>query len=49
MELVTYDDHMILEERVGGNVVLTDLGGRPIPIVRHPMGDVTEWADYDSQ
>ena len=40
MELVTYDDHMIIEEQLGGKVVITDLVGRLIPIVRHPMGDV---------
>lgn len=47
--LVTYDDHMTLEERAGGNVQKTDLVGRLIPIVRHPMSDVTAWKTYNSQ
>ncbi len=49
MGLATYDDHMIMEERVGGNVVIIDLVGRLIPIVRHPIGDVDGWTNYNSQ
>lgn len=49
IELVTYDDQRIMEERLGGNVVIADWVGRLIPIVRHPMGDVARWTDYNSQ
>ncbi len=48
MELVTYDDHVIMEEGVGGNLVITNLVGL-IPIIRYAMGRVAGWADYKSR
>ena len=48
ISLVTYDDHMTMEERAGVNILKTDLIGRLIPIIRHPMGDGAAWTDHNS-
>lgn len=49
MELVADTGDLITSEGVKGNVVITNLTRRLMPIIRYPMGDVAEWVDYDSR
>ena len=49
MELVTYDDLVVIEEGAGGNVVFTNLIRRLIRMIRLAMGHVAGWTDYNSQ
>ena len=46
MELVTDTGDLITAEGVKGNVVITNLFRRLMPIIRYPMGDAAEWVDY---
>ena len=48
MELVTDTGDLITAEGVKGNVVITNLNRRLMPIIRYPMGDAAEWIDYSS-
>lgn len=43
MELLTDTGDLITEEGVKGNVVITNLIRRLMPIIRYPMGDAAEW------
>ena len=49
MELVTDTGDLIATEGVKGNVVITNLNRRLMPIIRYPMGDAAEWIDYSSR
>lgn len=49
MELVTDADEVITEEGMRGNVVITNLVRRLMPVIRYPMGDLAEWVDYPSR
>ncbi len=49
MELVTDTGDLITEEGVKGDVVITNLTRRLMPVIRYPMGDAAEWVDYDSR
>ena len=49
MELVTDIGDVITAEGVKGNVVITNLSRRLMPIIRYPMGDAAEWVDYSSR
>ena len=49
MELVTDTGDLIIEEGAKGNVVITNLTRRLMPVIRYPMGDTAEWVDYDSR
>ena len=49
MELITDIGDSITEEGVIGNVVITNLTRRLMPIIRYPMGDAAEWVDYSSR
>ena len=49
MELVTDSGDLITAEGVKGDVVVTNLTRRLMPIIRYPMGDVAEWVDYTSR
>lgn len=49
MELVGDTGDLITAEGVKGNVVITNLTRRLMPIIRYPMGDAAEWVDYGSR
>ena len=49
MELNTDTGNSITERGVKGNVVITNLTRRLMPIIRYPMGDIAEWVDYSSR
>ena len=49
MELVTDTNDVITAEGVKGNVVITNLTRRLMPVIRYPMGDTAEWVDYSSR
>lgn len=49
MELKTDTGDLITAEGVKGNVVITNLNRRLMPIIQYPMGDAAEWADYSSR
>lgn len=49
MELVSDTCNLITEEGVKGDVVITNLTRRLMPIIRYPMGDAAEWVDYESR
>lgn len=49
MELIADTGDLITAEGVKGNVVITNLTRRLMPVIRYPMGDVAEWVDYDSR
>ena len=49
MELVTDIGDVITAEGVKGNVVITNLSRRLMPVIRYPMGDAAEWVDYSSR
>ena len=49
MELITDTGDMITKEGVKGNVVITNLTRRLMPVIRYPMGDAAEWTDYSSR
>ena len=49
MELVTDTGDLITAEGVRGNVVITNLNRRLMPVIRYPMGDAAEWIDYSSR
>ncbi|KAL8811530.1 MAG: hypothetical protein Q9200_001722 [Gallowayella weberi] len=46
MELITDRGEMITKEGIRGDVVVTNLDRRLMPIIRYPTGDVAEWVDY---
>ena len=46
MELVTDEGQVITENGIRGNVVITNLLRRLMPVIRYPMGDMAEWMDY---
>lgn len=48
MELVSDTGNLITEEGVRGDVVITNLTRRLMPVIRYPMGDAAEWVDYES-
>lgn len=49
MELITDTGDLITSEGVKGNVVITNLSRRLMPIIRYPMGDAAEWIDYSAR
>lgn len=49
MELITNTGDLITEEGVKGNVVITNLIRRLMPIIRYPMDDAAECVDYRSR
>ena len=49
MELITDTGDVITAEGVKGNIVITNLVRRLMPIIRYPMGDAAEWVDYSSR
>ena len=49
MELFTDTGDLVKAEGVKGNVVITNLTRRLMPIIRYPMGDAAEWIDYSSR
>ena len=49
MELITDGGELITAEGIKGNIVITNLARRLMPIIRYPMGDVAEWIDYESR
>ena len=46
MELLTDTNEPIMEEGKRGNVVITNLTRRLMPIIRYPTGDMAEWTDF---
>ena len=46
MELITDIGNLITEEGIKGNIVITSLTRRLMPVIRYPMGDAAEWVDY---
>ena len=49
MELITDTGDLITKEGVIGNVVITNLTRRLMPVIRYPMGDTAEWIEYNSR
>ena len=49
MELITDGGELITAEGIKGNIVITNLARRLMPVIRYPMGDVAEWTDYESR
>ncbi|CAF9936635.1 MAG: hypothetical protein ALECFALPRED_006906 [Alectoria fallacina] len=49
MELITDTGNLITEEGAKGNVVITNLIRRLMPVIRYPLGDAAEWVDYRSR
>ena len=49
MELITDTGELITAEGVRGNIVITNLVRRLMPVIRYPMGDAAEWTDYSSR
>ena len=49
MELVTDTGDLITAEGVKGDIVITNLSRRLMPVIRYPMGDAAEWVDYSSR
>lgn len=49
MELTTDTGDLITAEGVEGNIVITNLTRRLMPVIRYPMGDAAEWVDYGSR
>ena len=49
MELISDTGEVITTEGVKGNVVVTNLKRRCMPVIRYPMGDIAEWVDYNSR
>ena len=49
MELITDGGELITAEGIKGNIVVTNLARRLMPIIRYPMGDAAEWIDYESR
>ena len=49
MELITDTGALITAEGVKGNVVVTNLSRRLMPVIRYPMGDAAEWVDYSAR
>lgn len=49
MEVVTDTEEVITEEGMRGNVVITNLVRRLMPVIRYPRGDVAGWIYYPSR
>ena len=49
MELITDGGELITAEGIKGNIVITNLTRRLMPVIRYPMGDVAEWIDYETR
>lgn len=49
MEIITDGGELITAEGIKGNIVITNLARRLMPVIRYPMGDVAEWIDYESR
>jgi phenylacetate-CoA ligase len=45
-EIVSDAGRVIVEEGQRGQIVVTSFMRRLMPIIRYPMGDMAEWADY---
>ncbi|KAI1773887.1 hypothetical protein F4818DRAFT_452489 [Hypoxylon cercidicola] len=49
LEIVADDGTAIKQPGVRGNIIVTHLTRRLQPVVRYPVGDVAEWADYETR
>lgn len=49
MELLTDTNEPIIEEGRLGNIVVTNLTRRLMPVIRYPTGDMAEWTDFNSR
>ena len=49
LELLDESGNNICEEGVPGEVVITSLSRRLMPIIRYSMGDVATWTNFDSR
>jgi hypothetical protein len=46
MEIIADTGEVITKEGQRGQIVVTNFMRRLMPVIRYPMGDITEWVNY---